>query len=129
MTTGVGAVFNTAKVAAGLVGRGVRLRRRRPERSIQGARIAGAERIIAIDTLRGEARDGEAVRRHRYAVRPSEDAVKALEEADRRRPDYAFECVGSGELAGDGLPRHPPRRPRGGGRRGEARRLDLAAHR
>ena len=50
VTTGVGAVFNTAKVAPGSTVAvfgcgGVGLS------AIQGARIAGAERIIAVDTL------------------------------------------------------------------------------
>src|SRR5919201_3363808 len=97
VTTGVGAVFNTAKVQPGCsvavfgcggVGLSV----------IQGARIAGAERIIAIDTL--EAKLAMAQRFGATDVLPaSDDPVKALKKLTGGGPDYAFECVGSGELA------------------------------
>jgi len=97
VTTGVGAVFNTAKVEPGSsvavfgcggVGLSV----------IQGARIAGAERIVAIDTLEPKlemakkfgATDGLVF---------GEDVVKSLKKMTGGGPDYAFECVGSGELA------------------------------
>ncbi|TAK82873.1 MAG: Zn-dependent alcohol dehydrogenase [Betaproteobacteria bacterium] len=97
VTTGVGAVFNTAKVAPGSTvavfgcgGVGLNV--------IQGARIAGAERIIAIDTLESKlemakqfgATDGLLFK---------EDPTKALKKMTGGGPDYAFECVGSGELA------------------------------
>jgi S-(hydroxymethyl)glutathione dehydrogenase/alcohol dehydrogenase len=99
VTTGVGAVFNTAKVQPGSsvavfgcggVGLSV----------IQGARIAGAERIIAIDTLEAKlamakqfgATDG-------LLAKPGEDPTKQLKKLTGGGPDYAFECVGSGELA------------------------------
>ena len=97
VTTGVGAVFNTAKVEPGAsvavfgcggVGLSV----------IQGARIAGAERIIAIDTL--EAKLAMAKQFGATDVLPAkEDPVKALKKLTNGGPDYAFECVGSGELA------------------------------
>jgi len=100
VTTGVGAVFNTAKVAPGSsvavfgcggVGLSV----------IQGARIAGAERIIAIDTLEAKL----AMARQFGATeillsKKDEDLAKALKKLTHGGPDYAFECVGSGELAG-----------------------------
>src|SRR5438874_6359881 len=97
VTTGVGAVFNTAKVQPGSsvavfgcagVGRSV----------IPRARIAGAERIIAIDTLEAKlamARQFGAT----DVLLASEDPVKALKKLTNGGPDYAFECVGSGELA------------------------------
>lgn len=98
VTTGVGAVFNTAKVAPGSsvavfgcggVGLSV----------IQGAVIAGAERIIAIDTL--PAKLDMAKRFGATDVLPAqEDVVKPLKKMTGGGPDYAFECVGSGELAG-----------------------------
>ena len=76
VTTGVGAVFNTAKVEPGSSvavfgcgGVGLNV--------IQGAAIAGAKRIIAIDISRGEARDGEEVRRH--------DTINAATERGRRQ--------------------------------------------
>jgi S-(hydroxymethyl)glutathione dehydrogenase/alcohol dehydrogenase len=98
VTTGVGAVFNTAKVQPGSsvavfgcggVGLSV----------IQGARIAGAEKIIAIDAL-----DAKLQMARQFGATDTlsakEDAVKALKKLTGGGPDYAFECVGSGELAG-----------------------------
>src|SRR4051812_21639033 len=97
VTTGVGAVFNTAKVQPGSsvavfgcggVGLSV----------IQGARIAGAERIIAIDTLEAKltmAKQFGAT----DVLMGKEDPTKALKKMTGGGPDYAFECVGSGELA------------------------------
>jgi len=100
VTTGVGAVFNTAEVEPGSsvavfgcggVGLSV----------IQGAAIAGAERIIAIDTL--EPKLAMAKRfgaTDTVLLTPEIDVVKSLKKATSGGPDYAFECVGSGELAG-----------------------------
>src|SRR6476661_1494493 len=97
VTTGVGAVFNTARVAPGSSvavfgcgGVGLNV--------IQGARIAGAERIIAIDTLEAKldmAKQFGAT----DVLLAKEDPVKALKKLTGGGPDYAFECVGSGELA------------------------------
>ena len=97
VTTGVGAVFNTAKVEPGSsvavfgcggVGLSV----------IQGARIAGAEKIIAIDTLQPKLEMAK-----RFGATDSilftEDPTKALKKMTGGGPDYAFECVGPGELA------------------------------
>ena len=66
--TGVGAVFNAAKVEPGatvaVIGcGGVGLS------AVNGAALAGAERIIAIDTRAVEARTGARARRHRHAQR------------------------------------------------------------
>src|SRR5216110_3489004 len=74
VTTGVGAVFNTAKVAPGssvaVFGCG-------GVSVIQGARIAGAEKIIAIDTL-----DAKLAMAKQFGATDTlsakEDAVKAL---------------------------------------------------
>jgi len=99
VTTGVGAVFNTAKVAPGssvaVFGcGGVGLS------TIQGARIAGAERIIAIDTLEPKlAMAKKFGATDTLLARPGEDVVKPLKKLTGGGPDYAFECVGSGELA------------------------------
>jgi NDMA-dependent alcohol dehydrogenase len=97
VTTGVGAVFNTARVAPGSSvavfgcgGVGLNV--------IQGARIAGAERIIAIDTLPAKldlAKQFGAT----DVLLFKEDPVKALKKLTGGGPDYAFECVGNGELA------------------------------
>src|SRR5262245_56409333 len=100
VTTGVGAVFNTAKVAPGssvaVFGcGGVGLS------AIQGARIAGAEKIIAIDTLPAKL---EMAKRFgatdTLLASKDEDVAKSLKKLTGGGPDYAFECVGSGELAG-----------------------------
>jgi Zn-dependent alcohol dehydrogenase len=99
VTTGVGAVFNTAGVTPGSTvavfgcgGVGLNV--------VQGARIAGAGRIIAIDANEAKL---ELARRFGATdvllARPGEDASKALKKMTGGGPDYAFECVGSGELA------------------------------
>jgi S-(hydroxymethyl)glutathione dehydrogenase/alcohol dehydrogenase len=98
VTTGVGAVFNTARVEPGssvaVFGcGGVGLS------AIQGARIAGAERVIAVDTL-----DAKLAMAKQFGatdvIRFNEDCVKTLKKMTDGGPDYAFECVGSGDLAG-----------------------------
>jgi NDMA-dependent alcohol dehydrogenase len=98
VTTGVGAVFNTAKVEPGssvaVFGcGGVGLS------AIQGARIAGARQIIAVDTLQPKL---EMAKRFGATdvLLGNEDPVKNLKKLTSGGPDYAFECVGSGELAG-----------------------------
>jgi Zn-dependent alcohol dehydrogenase len=99
VTTGVGAVFNTAKVQPGSsvavfgcggVGLSV----------VQGARIAGAERIIAIDTLQAKLDMARKFGATETVLTEKEDVVKFLKKTTSGGPDYAFECVGSGELAG-----------------------------
>jgi Zn-dependent alcohol dehydrogenase len=97
VTTGVGAVFNTAKVKPGASvavfgcgGVGLNV--------VQGARIAGAGRIVAIDTMQAKldmARQFGAT----DVLLGKEDPVKALKKLTGGGPDYAFECVGNGELA------------------------------
>jgi NDMA-dependent alcohol dehydrogenase len=97
VTTGVGAVFNTARVSPGSSvavfgcgGVGLNV--------IQGARIAGAQRIIAIDTLQAKldlAKQFGAT----DVLLFKEDPVKTLKKLTAGGPDYAFECVGNGELA------------------------------
>jgi S-(hydroxymethyl)glutathione dehydrogenase/alcohol dehydrogenase len=96
VTTGVGAVLNTAQVRPGATvavigcgGVGIAV--------IQGARIAGAAEIVAIDP-------SEAKRAlvDRYgatrAVPPEEARAAARELTGRRGFDYVFECVGRGQL-------------------------------
>jgi S-(hydroxymethyl)glutathione dehydrogenase/alcohol dehydrogenase len=99
VTTGVGAVFNTAKVEPGASvavfgcgGVGLNV--------IQGARIAGAGRIIALDS--NEAKLEMAKKFGATDVllsKAGEDASKQLKKMTSGGPDYAFECVGNGELA------------------------------
>ncbi|HEY6822241.1 MAG TPA: Zn-dependent alcohol dehydrogenase [Burkholderiales bacterium] len=99
VTTGVGAVFNTARVEPGSSvavfgcgGVGLNV--------IQGAAIAGAERIIAIDTLQAKL---EVAKRFgatdALLAKEGEDVAKALKKLTGGGPDYAFECVGVGALA------------------------------
>ncbi len=99
VTTGVGAVFNTAKVSPGSTvavfgcgGVGLNV--------VQGARIAGAGRIVAIDSNEAKL---EMARRFGatdvLTAKPGEDVSKALKKLTGGGPDYAFECVGNGELA------------------------------
>jgi Zn-dependent alcohol dehydrogenase len=99
VTTGVGAVFNTAHVTPGssvaVFGcGGVGLS------AIQGARIAGAGTIVAVDTLESKlALAKQFGATDALLAKPGEDLVKPLKKLTGGGPDYAFECVGSGELA------------------------------
>ena len=99
VTTGVGAVFNTARVAPGSTvavfgcgGVGLNV--------VQGARIAGAERVIAIDTVQGKLEMAKQFGATEVLLASvGEDVSKNLKKLTGGGPDYAFECVGSGELA------------------------------
>jgi S-(hydroxymethyl)glutathione dehydrogenase/alcohol dehydrogenase len=99
VTTGVGAVFNTAKVAPGSSvavfgcgGVGLNV--------VQGARIAGAARIVAVDTVPEKLEMAKRLgATDALPAKPGEDPVKLLKKLTGGGPDYAFECVGSGELA------------------------------
>lgn len=99
VTTGVGAVFNTARVEPGATVAvfgcgGVGLN------AIQGAAIAGAERILAIDTMQSKldmAKKFGAT--DTLLSKPGEDPTKEIKKLTGGGPDYAFECVGSGALA------------------------------
>jgi S-(hydroxymethyl)glutathione dehydrogenase/alcohol dehydrogenase len=92
--TGVGAVFNTAQVTPGSrvvvfgVG-GVGLN------AVQGAAIAGAERIIAVDTQPGKLELARTFGATDVIDGSSADAVKAIRQlTDGRGADYAFEAIG-----------------------------------
>jgi S-(hydroxymethyl)glutathione dehydrogenase/alcohol dehydrogenase len=99
VTTGVGAVFNTARVEPGSAVAvfgcgGVGLN------AIQGAAIAGAERILAIDTIQSKldmAKKFGAT--DTLLTTPGQDPTKEIKKLTGGGPDYAFECVGSGALA------------------------------
>ncbi|MEI8257866.1 MAG: S-(hydroxymethyl)glutathione dehydrogenase/class III alcohol dehydrogenase [Deltaproteobacteria bacterium] len=99
VTTGIGAVINTAKVTPGsnvvvfgLGGIGLNV--------VQGARLAGADMIVGVDI--NPAR--EALARKfglTHFVNPNElggDVVAHLVELTKGGADYSFECVGSVEL-------------------------------
>jgi S-(hydroxymethyl)glutathione dehydrogenase/alcohol dehydrogenase len=98
VTTGLGAALNTAKVTPGSsvavigcggVGQSV----------IQGARIAGAAVIIAVDPVR-QRREGSESAGATHTVDPNDgdpvDQVRAL--TSGRGADYTFEVVGRPEL-------------------------------
>jgi S-(hydroxymethyl)glutathione dehydrogenase/alcohol dehydrogenase len=101
VTTGLGAVFWTAKVTPGsnvvvfgLGGIGLNV--------VQGARLAGADRIIGVDT--NPARESLARRfGMTHFVNPKEvvplgDLVPYLVELTGGGADYSFECVGNVDL-------------------------------
>jgi S-(hydroxymethyl)glutathione dehydrogenase/alcohol dehydrogenase len=99
VTTGVGAVFNTARVEPGASvavfgcgGVGLNV--------IQGAAIAGAERILAIDTMQSKldmARKFGAT--DVLLTKAGEDPTREIKKLTGGGPDCAFECVGVGALA------------------------------
>jgi S-(hydroxymethyl)glutathione dehydrogenase/alcohol dehydrogenase len=97
VTTGIGAVLNTAKVEPGanvavfgLGGIGLNV--------VQGARLAGADMIIGVDI--NPAR--EALARKfglTHFVNPQgKDVVAEIIETTKGGADYSFECVGNVEL-------------------------------
>ncbi|HEV2343157.1 MAG TPA: Zn-dependent alcohol dehydrogenase [Actinocrinis sp.] len=96
VTTGVGAVLNTARVTPGstvaVIGcGGVGIA------AIQGARIAGAADIVAVDP--SEAKRSLVGRFGATLAVPPDQAEAAREQVTGRRGfDYVFECVGRGAL-------------------------------
>ena len=99
VTTGLGAVFNVAKVTPGasvaVIGcGGVGLN------VVQGARIAGAGRIIAIDRMAAKL-DMAATLGASDAILAGDDPEQTVAEVKRLVPggvDFAFEVVGSTRL-------------------------------
>ena len=95
VTTGLGAVMNTAKVEAGasvavfgLGGIGLNV--------IQGACLAGAERIIGIDLNNDRKPLAERFGMTDF-INPSDvhDTVKAVVDMTDGGVDYSFECIGN----------------------------------
>jgi len=95
VTTGIGAVINTAKVEPGanvvvfgLGGIGLNV--------IQGARIAGADKIIGVDVNPKKQALGETFGMTHF-VNPAEvdDVVGHLVHLTDGGADYSFECVGN----------------------------------
>jgi S-(hydroxymethyl)glutathione dehydrogenase / alcohol dehydrogenase len=96
VTTGVGAVLNTAKVEAGsnvvvfgLGGIGLNV--------LQGARLAGANMIIGVDLNNDRKALGEKFGMTHF-VNPKEvgdDLVNHLVELTGGGADYSFECIGN----------------------------------
>ncbi len=103
VTTGIGAVLHTAKVEPGasvavfgLGGVGLSV--------VQGAVMAGAERIIALDTNPAKfelARQLGAT--DCWNPQELDDVVEALVEATGGGVDYSFECIGRVETMGQAL--------------------------
>ena len=101
--TGVGAVLNTAAVergstvvVTGLGGVGIA--------AVQGARVAGASRIIASDPV--ESRQQAALRlgaTHAVGGDPDELKAAVADATGGRGADYAFETAGVARLVGLGL--------------------------
>jgi S-(hydroxymethyl)glutathione dehydrogenase/alcohol dehydrogenase len=98
VTTGVGAVINTAKVHPGAIcgvwgagGIGLNV--------VQGCAISGAEKIVVIDTSEHKL---ELARKFGatdvIVAKPGEDLTKQLKKMTGGGFDYAFECVGSGDV-------------------------------
>ena len=89
--TGVGAVLNRARVESGasvlVVGAGGV-----GQFCVQGARVAGAATIVAVDPL--ESRRGQAIRVGATAAVAPEDVAAALERIAPDGVDYAFDAVG-----------------------------------
>ncbi len=103
ITTGIGAVLNTAKVEAGssvavfgLGGVGLSV--------IQGAVMAGAERILAIDT-NPRRFDLASKLGATDTLNPGDvsDVAEAVVEMTDGGVDYSFECIGSVEVMGQAL--------------------------
>jgi S-(hydroxymethyl)glutathione dehydrogenase/alcohol dehydrogenase len=96
VTTGIGAVFNTAKVQPGdnvvvfgLGGIGLNV--------IQGARIAGANKIVGVDLNNGRKNMAEKFGMTHF-VNPAEigeDLVPYLVNLTDGGADYSFECIGN----------------------------------
>ena len=97
--TGVGAVIHTSNVRPGetvaVIGcGGVGLA------AINGAAIAGAGRIIAIDTVARQGQHGPAVRRHRlHLTPPTTTRSQQVMEMTEGGVHHSFEAIGLGKTA------------------------------
>lgn len=98
VTTGLGAVMNTAKVEAGsnvavfgLGGIGLNV--------IQGARMVGADRIIGVDLNPDKRQLAEKFGMTDF-INPSQvdDVVAAIVDMTDGGVDYSFECIGNTEV-------------------------------
>lgn len=95
VTTGVGAATRTAKVepgsdvaVIGLGGVGLNV--------VQGARLAGARRIIGVDTVASKADLGAKFGMTDFVNASEVDPVARVQELTNNRLDYAFEAIGLG---------------------------------
>ena len=97
VTTGLGAVMNTAKVEPGsnvavfgLGGIGLNV--------VQGARIAGADRIIGVDLNPGKRVLAEQFGMTDFINPKDGDPVAAIIDLTDGGVDYSFECIGNVEV-------------------------------
>lgn len=95
VTTGVGAAIRTAKVEAGstvavigLGGVGLNI--------VQGARLAGAKKIIAIDTVDSKADLAAKFGATHFINATREDVIAQAQKIGGGYVDYAFEAIGLG---------------------------------
>ena len=93
VTTGVGAVLNTAKIEAGSTVAvfgcgGVGLS------AIQGARIAGARMIIAVDVIESKLATARELGATHSVGASSRDPVEAIKDLTGGGADYTFEAIG-----------------------------------
>jgi S-(hydroxymethyl)glutathione dehydrogenase/alcohol dehydrogenase len=93
VTTGVGAVLNTAKIEPGCTvavwgAGGVGLS------AIQGARIAGARQIIAVDVVEAKLATARELGATHSVDASSHDPVEAVRSLTNGGVDYAFEAIG-----------------------------------
>ena len=96
--TGVGAVLNTAKVPAGssvavFGAGGVGLA------AIQGARIAGAGKIIAVDMIENKLATARQLGATHIVDASSHDPVQAIRDITGGGVEYSFEAIGLGRVA------------------------------
>ncbi len=96
--TGVGAVLNTARIEAGstvaVFGTGgVGLA------AIQGARIAGARQIVAVDLIESKLAKAEQLGATHVVDASSHDPVLAIRELTGGGVDYSFEAIGVAKVA------------------------------
>jgi S-(hydroxymethyl)glutathione dehydrogenase / alcohol dehydrogenase len=93
VTTGVGAVLNTARIEAGssvavFGAGGVGLA------AIQGARIGGARMIIAVDTVDSKLATAKSLGATHGINAKTGDPVREIRELTKGGVDYSFECIG-----------------------------------
>ncbi len=110
VTTGIGAVINTAKVEPGsnvvvfgLGGIGLNV--------IQGCRMAGADMIVGVD-LNPQRREMAEKFGMTHFVNPKEvqgDLVPYLVNLTKGGADYSFECIGNVNVDAPGARMRPPR--------------------
>ncbi len=98
VTTGVGAALNTAKVEPGSTvavfgGGGVGLS------AIQGARIAGARMIIAVDMFEHKLATAKRMGATHTIDASANDPVAAIREMTNGGVDYSFEAIGLKKVA------------------------------